>query len=229
MTPRTLQQPPRPAAQEKIAPEMPRTPEIKHAPPRAHRQLKPLVAVILAILVCAAGLAVWLSHRRSAELGASAPGEAASGGPSSDGSSARTARNPNAVATLYELAEPWSSKAFHFVDPNTHQSVSAMIIHLPSPPAEPSFWAFSLTTPFSRCQLQYVTDLSALSRRFVYSADHPMVVSDCDGILYDPLKMDTLPDGSWVRGEIVRGGGIRPPIAIQIEVQGRDIVADRTE
>ncbi|PYU32171.1 MAG: hypothetical protein DMG31_10975 [Acidobacteria bacterium] len=199
MTPRTLQQPPRPGAQEKIAPEMPRIPEIKHAPPRARGRLKPLVTVTLAALVCATGLAVWLSHRRSAELRASAPSGATSGGPSSDASSARTARNPNAVANL------------------------------PSPPAEPSFWAFSLTTPFSRCQLQYVTDLSALSRRFVYSADHPMVVSDCDGILYDPLKIDTLPDGSWVRGEIVRGGGIRPPIAIQIEVQGRDIVADRTE
>ena len=227
MTPRTLQQPPRLGAQEKIAPEMSRVPEVKHAPARARRRLKPLVAVTLVALVCATGLAVWLSHQRSAELRAS--GEAAPGGSSSDGSSARTARNPNAVATLYELAEPWSSKAFHFVDPNTHKSVSAMIIHLPSPPAEPSFWAFSLTTPFSRCPLQYVTDLSALSQRFVYSADHPMVVSDCDGILYDPLKMDTLPDGSWVRGEIVRGGGIRPPIAIQVEVQGRDIIADRTE
>ena len=47
--------------------------------------------------------------------------------------------------------------------------------------------------------MQYVTDLNALSQRFAYPAAHPLVVSDCDGILYDPLKMATLPDGSWVR------------------------------
>ncbi len=104
-----------------------------------------------------------------------------------------------------------------------------MIIHLPGPPAEPSFWAFALTNPLSRCQLQYVTDLGVLSHRFVYTAAHPMVVSDCEGVLYDPLKMATLPDGSWVRGDIISGGGIRPPLAIQVEVRGRDIVADRME
>jgi len=104
-----------------------------------------------------------------------------------------------------------------------------MAIHLPGPPDEPSFWAFALSNPFSRCQLQYVTDLSALSLRFAYSAAHPMVVSECDGIVYDPLKMAILPNGSWVRGEMVRGVGIRPPIAIQVEVRGRDVIAKRME
>ena len=104
-----------------------------------------------------------------------------------------------------------------------------MAIHLPGSPAEPSFWAFALSNPLSRCQLQYVTDLSALSLRFAYPAAHPMVVSDCDGIVYDPLKMVTLPNGSWVRGEMVRGVGIRPPIAIQVEVRGRDVIAKRME
>ncbi len=56
-----------------------------------------------------------------------------------------------------------------------------------------------------------------------------MVVSDCDGVLYDPLKMGTLSDGTWVRGEIVRGGGIRPPVAIQVEVRGRNLIAKRIE
>jgi hypothetical protein len=56
-----------------------------------------------------------------------------------------------------------------------------------------------------------------------------MVVSDCEGTIYDPLKMATLPDGSWVRGDIVRGSGIRPPIAIQVQVRGREVVAARME
>jgi hypothetical protein len=230
MTPRTVSQPPAPPAQRKTAPEMPSIPGVKHARPRAHIQLKPLLTVILAALVCASGFALWLSYRHHADLNAAAGGASPFDRSTSNTSSNKKAdTEPNTIGTLYELAAPWSSKKFLFVDPRTHQGVPAMVIHLPGPPAEPSFWAFALTNPLSRCQLQYVTDLSTLSHRFVYSATHPMVISDCEGILYDPLKMATLPDGSWVRGDIVNGAGIRPPIAIQVEVRGRDIVADRME
>jgi hypothetical protein len=229
VTPRTVSHTPAPPSQRKITPEMPRIPGISAAVPRARLQLKPLLSVILAALLCASGFALWLSYRKHAGL-KGAPGEPVS----FDGSVPNAPTRPtepeqNTIGTLYELATPWSSKGFRFVDPKTQQSVPAMIIHLPWPPAEPSFWAFALTNPLSRCQLQYVTDLSVVSRRFAYSAQHPMVVSDCDGVLYDPLKMATLPDGSWVRGDIVRGGGIRPPISIQVELHGRDVIAKRME
>jgi hypothetical protein len=71
--------------------------------------------------------------------------------------------------------------------------------------------------------------LAELSQRYTYTSNHPMVVSTCEGTVYDPLKMATLPDGSWVRGEIERGGGLRPPLAIQIHLHGNSIVADRSE
>lgn len=231
MTPGTLQHPPAPTAQPKLVPEMPSIPGLKAPHKPGGFQPKPLLIVILAALLCGSGFAFWLSQRRQADL-ASAPAGVPSAVTSSTSNAPSTTRSdqePGAIATLYELAAPWSSKAFHFIDPQTHESVPAMIIHLPGPPAEPSFWAFSLATPFSRCDLQYVTDLSAIARRFAYSAVHPMVVSECDGVLYDPLKMATLPDGSWVRGDIVRGGGIRPPVAIQVEVHGRNIIAKRIE
>lgn len=231
MTPRTLHQPPSPTAQRKLTPEMPQIPGVVHTPPRMPLQLKPLITVIVAALLCISGFAFWFSHRRYANLNASANSDAPTSDlPMSDTSSlTKNDTEPNTVGTLYELAQPWSSKAFLFIDPKTQQGVPAMAIHLPGPPAEPSFWAFALTNPLSRCQLQYVTDLSALSIRFSYPAAHPMVVSDCDGIVYDPLKMATLPNGSWVRGDIVRGVGIRPPIAIQVEVRGRDVIAKRME
>lgn len=230
MTPRTVSHPPASPEQRKIATEMPRIPGVKQPPPSARLQLKPLLTVTLAVLLCASGFALWLSYWSRGELKA-APGEGARLDASTPNASstAKTDPEPNTIGTLYELAAPWSSKTFFFVDPKTQHGVPAMIIHLPGPPAEPSFWAFALTNPFSRCQLQYVTDLSALSQRFAYSAAHPMVVSACDGILYDPLKMATLPDGSWVRGDIVSGAGIRPPISIQVEVQGRDVIAKRME
>ena len=229
MTPRTLQQPPSPAAQCKITPEMPRIPGVGQTPPRAAVQLKPLITVILAALLCASGFVLWLSHRRHANLNASATSGAPISRVSDASSITKADTEANTIGTLYELAQPWSSKTFLFIDPKTEQGVPAMAIHLPGPPDEPSFWAFALSNPFSRCQLQYVTDLSALSLRFAYSAAHPMVVSECDGIVYDPLKMAILPNGSWVRGEMVRGVGIRPPIAIQVEVRGRDVIAKRME
>ena len=226
MPPTMPQFPPTPP---KVEPETPDIPEVEvdDAPLPPRFQAKPLITVILAAVLCGAGFMLWLSHRRQA--GASAPAESTAQASSSDASRAGKDADPGAIATLYELAEPWSSKKFIFVDPTTHASVQAMVIHLPGPPANPSFWAFSLSAPLTRCQLQYLTDLNALAQRYAYSATHPMVIGDCDGTLYDPLQMTTLPDGSWVRGEIVRGGAIRPPVAIQVEVRGRDLFANRIE
>jgi len=231
VSPRPLQHAPIQSTQPKIAPEMPRIPGVPQATPSAPGlQLRPLLTVITIALVCASGFAFWLLHRRSADSqtamtgAAAAPQALPSAPPDTDAD-----QDANAIGTLYELAAPWSSKKFLFVDPNTHQSVPAMVIHLPGSAEKPLFWAFALTNEFSRCQLQYVTDLTAISQRFAFPADHPMVVSDCDGVLYDPLKMGTLSDGTWVRGEIVRGGGIRPPVAIQVEVRGRNLIAKRIE
>lgn len=228
--PPTLQQPPRPPAPAKSAPVMPRIPGVNDKPARTQLQLKPLITVIVGALLCAAGFAIWLSHRRHGDEAASASAAVASpAAPTSDAPSimTKTEMDPNVIATMDELAKPWSSKKFDFVDPQSHDSVPAIAIRLPG--AGESFWAFSVNTPFSRCELQFITDLSALSQRFAYPATHPMVVSECDGTIYDPLKMATLSDGSWVRGDIVRGGGIRPPIGIQVQVRAHQLVAARME
>ena len=230
MTQRTLQKSP-PAPAQRTGPDMPRIPGVNDVHTRARLQLKPLLVVILGAAVCAAAFAFWLSQRRPTDQKASAPAEAATSDASGSNASStgKADTDPNVIATLDELAKPWSSKKFNFIDPKSHNSVAAIVIHLPASGSGESFWAFSLNTPFSHCQLQYVTDLGELSQRFAYPAEHPLVVSDCDGILYDPLKIATLPDGSWVRGDIVRGGGIRPPINIQVEVAGSDLVAKRME
>lgn len=227
MRPPTVQQPPPTRAPNKAAPVMPRIPGVTDKRVASQVQWKPLLGVIVAALLCASGFAFWLSHRHTANLEASTP--VAAPEPSIPNASLDTKpdTDPNAIATLEELARPWSSKKFNFVDPLNHHEVAAMVVHLPG--SGQSFWAFSLNTPFSRCPLQYITDLSALSQRFAFPATHPMVISDCDGTIYDPLKMATLSDGSWVRGDIVRGSGIRPPLAIEIEVRGSQLIAGRME
>lgn len=227
MTPRTSQ-PPRPTLQENAPPAMPRIPGVNDKLARAQFQPKPLLIVIVAALFCVSGLALWLSRRRQADGGPAATGGAPAPTASMPVSSPENTNiGPRAIATLDDLVTPWSSKKFNFVDPRTQDNVAAIVIRLPG--SGQSLWAFSLSAPLTRCQLQYVTDLKALSQRFAYPAAHPMVISECDGTIYDPLKMATLADGSWARGEIVRGGAIRPPLAIQIDVRGRDLLAQRME
>jgi hypothetical protein len=218
--------------QTKIAPAMPHIPGVTDARAPARSGFKPLLAAVLAGVLGAGGITLWLAQRRHAEPRVSASGEQATAEPAVSDSALTQAKNgdPDAVATVDELAKPWSWKSFDFIDPKSHNSVPAMIIHLPSPEARgDSYWAFSTKTPFSNCQLRFVTDLTELAQRYSYSSTHPMVASTCEGTLYDPLKMATLPDGSWVRGEIVRGGGIRPPLAIQVHLHGSSLVADRSE
>ena len=138
---------------------------------------------------------------------------------------------PVEAATLHELAKPWAAKEFAFVDPATGSTIPAMVVHLSggAANASASYWAFSLNAPLASCQLEYISDLSQLVARFSYHGAHPMVVSACDGTVFDPLKMGTIASGAWVRGEIVQGAGIRPPISIEVKVQGDRLIADRIE
>jgi hypothetical protein len=218
-----------PASHSKISPEMPQIPGV-NLPQKRPQDQKPLVAIGLIVALCAAAFGLWFWHLKQVTANGKAPAHEDIETTTISPAPAKKAINtdPDAIATLDELTKPWAAKKFTFVDPNTHQSVPAMVIHLPGTGVE-SFWAFSMNTPFSQCELQYVTDLATLSQRYAYAATHPMIISQCDGTVYDPLKMATLPDGSWVRGDIVRGGGIRPPIAIEVHVRGHLLIADRIE
>ena len=52
----------------------------------------------------------------------------------------------------------------------------------------------------------------------------------CSRTVFDPLKTTNLPgSGAWVRGSIVQGSDLRPPLSIEIKVDGKKILAVRTE
>jgi hypothetical protein len=132
---------------------------------------------------------------------------------------------PSVAASVDELSRPWSAKKFNFVKPITRENVPAMVMRLPGG----ELWAFSLTSPTGRCQLEYVTDLATLASKYQYHATHPMVVSPCDRTVFDPTKVGELGANTWVRGEIVQGSGLRPPISIDLKVRDRSIIADSIE
>ena len=132
---------------------------------------------------------------------------------------------PTIVAPAEELAKPWSSKTFVFVKPFSRENVDAIAIRLPGK----GLWGFALQEPFGRCTLEFVTDLHKLANQYGYRASHPMVVNPCNNTIYDPLQAGPLGNGVWVRGEIVKGGGLRPPMSIDVVEKGKSIIADRME
>ncbi len=134
-----------------------------------------------------------------------------------------TQSNPE-LATVGELAQPWSSKRFLFRSLTLSKNVPALIIRLPGPASESkSYWAFSLEAPFSECQFVYLDDLAKVSSEYGFKATHPMVVNPCSHAIFDPLQLKELPGNILVRGAIVRGYDPRPPYGIELKVAGNQI------
>jgi len=135
------------------------------------------------------------------------------------------------VATVQELAEPWSSKTFTFHRSETKEDISSIVIRLPdSAPDQPgSYWAFSMQPLLGKCQLEYITDLQKLSDDYTFQAKHPMVGDPCSRAVFDPLQMADMPKGAWARGAIVKGYAFRPPLGIEIRIQRDQLVAAKME
>jgi hypothetical protein len=171
------------------------------------------------------GITVWLYSRHPGKplAAASAPSDATN--PAAPPVAAAIPVAPGEIATTDELAKPWSSKRFDFVDPDTTLTVPALVVHLP----RGGYWGFSLREPFGGCHLEYVTDLKRLESTYSFKSDHPVIGDPCDYSVFDLLKYGPTSDNTVVRGAVVHGTALRPPIAIEIKVEGHKIIAARRE
>jgi len=136
------------------------------------------------------------------------------------------------VAMVAAMAKPWSSQQFLFRSPVTGANIPAILIRLPdSSASQPSgYWALQLKAAFGDCQLEYVADLKKLKSDYDYrGARHPMVGNPCTRSLFDPLRMANLPGNVWVRGAMVQGSDLRPPLGIEIQIKEDHILAVRME
>ena len=139
--------------------------------------------------------------------------------------------NPR-IASQGELARPWSSKSFFYQNRQTGENIPALLIYLPvGPPSKSSsYWALAMKAPFSKCNLEYVTDLNRLKTDYGFkAARYPMVGDPCSRTLFDPLKMMNLPGSIWVRGAIAQGSDQRPPLGIEVKIVNSEILAMRME
>lgn len=216
--PRQIQQPPRPATTPPAAPSL-------------SEKLKPYrtPALIVAGLLITLGIAnsFWQAHRSALSDAPDSPAAPASTSAPADAQSAPPQHEPMApgvVATTEELAAPWAARTFVFHDEITSQFIPAIVVHLPSG----GYWGLSLIEPYGTCRLEYITDLQKIASVYGYPANHPLVADPCNHSLFDLARYGG-PSSAEVRGEIVRGGSVRPPIAIEIEQHGDSVLAVRME
>jgi hypothetical protein len=130
------------------------------------------------------------------------------------------------------MAKPWTSKNFFFVNRLTGESVPAVLIRLSSGSASQpdGYWALEMNVPFGNCQFEFVTDLDRLKNDYDFrTAKHPMVGNPCSRSVFDPLKMSEIPGDFWVRGSTVQGSDVRPPLGIELKIQGKNVLAVRME
>jgi hypothetical protein len=136
------------------------------------------------------------------------------------------------IATVEQMAKPWSSTQFDFKDPLTGERIPSLLLRLPGGTASQpgGYWAMSLKAPYGNCQLELVNDVEKLKTDYGFrAARHPMVGNPCSRTVFDPTKMTNLPGNIWVRGAIVQGSDLRPPLGIEIKIDGKDIFAVRME
>jgi len=196
--------------------------------PRDTSSLRKLLWVGLTLAVALAACILFFSwKRKSALAGPLAAGEPANPDPLISETvrvDPRLRMGPGSIATTAQLPQIWSSKRFYFRDPATLKPVPAMVVRLPGG----AFWGFSLREPFGNCELEYVTDLKMLRTRYGFEAAYPMVADPCNGTVFDLTHYGNAPSG-LVRGEIAKGAGLRPPLAIEVRIEGNQVVATRME
>ncbi len=213
---------PEPASQERKA-ESPDSP-----PPVAAARSLPIAWIAgagSAVLLLALFVALW-NGRKAQSTGAQPvpTTDLPAAAPPPPPPAVRLPTAPGFIATTEELAKPWAVKKFVFVNPNTNENILAMVVHLPGG----AFWAFSLQEPFGKCELEYETDLRKLRSEYNHVTNHPMVTDPCNHSVFDLSRYGNGPNG-LVRGDVVEGPAIRPPLAIEVRVDGHRIRATRIE
>lgn len=226
--------------QDPFKPQQPRIPGVSTAPPEKPAKVKPetparvepssrsgkfvwLGVALAAVLVIGLGIAKW-SGGKNAPATAAGLDEGAPAAPERSRPAVSLPMGPGPISTTEELAKTWSSREFEFRNAGIGQTVPAIVVHLPGN----VYWAFSLREPYGNCTLEYVTDFQRLKSEYNFTSDYPVVADPCNHAIFDLTKYGPGPNG-LVRGQIVKGEGIRPPIAIEVRVKGKDIIAVRSE
>ncbi len=220
----------RPAPATKPAPAVKATPAAPAGQPAANKEAKGQPAYYLwaagggAILVLVIAIA-WWAHgvTRTAPVAPQAAAPAPAAQPAPPKPAERIAVAPGPIATTSEMKEAWSTRQFLYRAASGETS-PALLVRLPGD----AYWAISLREPYGgTCELEFAS-VEKLRADYNLIASHPMIGDPCTHTVYDLTRYGSGPNG-LVRGAIVAGIGVRPPLAIEVQVEGLEIVASRSE
>jgi hypothetical protein len=223
---------------DRFKPEMPRIPGVSAGAPNRAASKKPNLAVLGALaaaLLVAAAAAHFAIRPRHADAPAAAETpqlQVPTPAPDPTASYPRATEAEPTVATVDEMTSPWSHKDFFFQDRLTGENLPALLLRLPSGSAtQPTgYWSFVMRTAYGTCNLEFISDLNRLHRDYGFrAAQHAMIGDPCSRTVFDPEKMTMLPGNIWVRGAIVQGAGVRPPLGIELRIKDKKILAIRHE
>jgi len=223
---------------ERFKTEMPQIPGVSAPasppPETSGSSLKLVIGLIVVLAVVFLG-ARWALHPHPANTKSAEQPQIEVPSPAPDPSTLVPHASDDApgIATTEEMAKPWSSKEFFVRNGLTGENMPAVLVRLPtgSSSRPTGYWAFSVNAPYGNCRLEYITDLTRLQNDYGFAgAKHPMVGNPCSHTVFDPVKTATLPGtGAIVRGAIVQGSDLRPPMGVEIRVHGKEIEAVRAE
>jgi hypothetical protein len=135
------------------------------------------------------------------------------------------------IASVAEMSKAWSAKEFIFRD-RSGENIPSLVIRLSGASASQAsgYWGLAMTSAYGSCRLEYISNLDKLRTDYGFrNAKHAMVGNPCSRTVFDPDKMTLLPGNIWVRGAIVQGSDLRPPLGIEIKIQGKNVLAVRRE
>jgi hypothetical protein len=221
---------------ERFKTEMPQIPGVSGpgVPPAGNPTIKLVIGLLVVLLVVFVGARWALRPRHAAPRVAEQQPQIEVPAPAPDPSSLiphATDANPG-IANTTEMAKPWSTKDFFVRNRLTGENIPALLLRLPSGSASQAsgYWAFAVKSPYGNCQLEYIPDLAKLQNDYGFrGAKHPMVGNPCSHTVFDPLKLTNLPGEVWVRGAIVQGSDLRPPLGVDIRIERKNILAIRAE
>lgn len=227
-----------PSSSERFKAEMPQIPGVSGDSGRRRPTGNPAVKLIIGLLALLLVLFIavrWFVRPKHVETPvAETPPQIVVPSPAPDPQAAlprATESNPG-IATTAEMTKPWTSKEFIYRNRLTGENVPALLVRLPggSPAQAAGYWAFALKAPYGNCNMEYIEDMAKLNNEYgFHGPKHPMVGNPCNHTVFDPTKMATIPGNILVRGAIVQGSDLRPPLGIEIKVDGKDIQAIRME
>jgi Rieske Fe-S protein len=115
------------------------------------------------------------------------------------------------VASLAELAEPWSAVKFTLADDGDQQP--CIVVRLPGG----GWYASSLICPHNKCEIMYVADPSIARSAFDVDVTTPVLGCPCHFSVFDVPR----------HGQVIAGPAPNPPLQLKVEVRDNNVFVMR--